>query len=132
MMDKLTKLVEMWIFKANNDLKAVEVLFKEDEVLYDAVCFHCQQSAEKYLKAYLVSKNRDPEKTHIIGYLLNICIGFDKSFSELIDAGILTYYAVEGRYPGDFYFPSKEEADTAYFLALKVKEFVLKIINTDS
>ncbi|MBW1960508.1 MAG: HEPN domain-containing protein [Deltaproteobacteria bacterium] len=34
------------------------------------VCFHAQQCAEKYLKAFLTFKNIDFPKTHDIGELL--------------------------------------------------------------
>jgi len=30
----------------------------------DNVCFHCQQCAEKYLKALLIKYGGEPEKTH--------------------------------------------------------------------
>ena len=39
---------------------------------------------------------------------------------------MLTDYAVEIRYPDDWYEPSMEETKEAYAIALKVKEFVLK------
>jgi hypothetical protein len=47
--------------------------------------------------------------------------------AEMIDeADILTEYAVEFRYPDDFYIPDIEEAKEAYSLALKVKDFILE------
>jgi hypothetical protein len=30
----------------------------------EIICFHCQQSAEKYLKAFLFSNDIEPDKTH--------------------------------------------------------------------
>lgn len=37
-------------------------------------------------------------------------------------------YAVEIRYPDDFYIPDIDEAKAAYEMAKKVKEFVLRKI----
>jgi HEPN domain-containing protein len=53
--------IEKWIIKAVNDLKLAEHELRqpEDEIVTDAICFHCQQAVEKLLKAYLASKNID-------------------------------------------------------------------------
>jgi hypothetical protein len=40
-------------------------------------------------------------------------------------ANKLTRYAVEIRYPDDFYFPSLEEAKEAIEICEKVKQFVI-------
>lgn len=60
-------------------------------------------------------------------FLLNLCSSVDTSFKgELPEADNLTDYAVEIRYPDDWYEPTIEEAKQAYEIALKVKNFVLK------
>ncbi|MHB8282277.1 MAG: HEPN domain-containing protein [bacterium] len=52
--------VKHWIIKAENDLKIAKDEMITNEPATDAVCFHAQQCAEKYLKAYLVfNGNRD-------------------------------------------------------------------------
>ena len=43
-----------------------------------------------------------------------------------MDAHTLTDYAVEARYPDDFYMPSAEETERAIEIADAVKQFVLK------
>lgn len=43
-----------WVEKAEGDyLTAKREVVVDESPNYDAVCFHCQQSAEKYLKARL-------------------------------------------------------------------------------
>ncbi|MDB9535728.1 HEPN domain-containing protein [Dolichospermum planctonicum CS-1226] len=42
-----------WLIKSQRDLKAAYVLLNNEESLLDAVVYHCQQAAEKALKAYL-------------------------------------------------------------------------------
>ncbi|MBI5327832.1 MAG: HEPN domain-containing protein [Deltaproteobacteria bacterium] len=118
--------VKQWIIKADNDITIAGKDLKTDNPVTDAICFHAQQSAEKYLKAYLVFKDIEPEKTHKIERLVLTCITFDATFSALKAGDILTEYAVEFRYPDDFYIPDIEEAKEAYNLALKVKDFVLE------
>lgn len=109
-----------WMQKAENDLKTAGQMLGADEIITDTLCFHCQQTAEKYLNAFLVSHGHVPEKTHKIERLLAACCQFDSSFEELSDVVLLTEYAVELRYADDFFIPSIEEARNAYLLALRV------------
>lgn len=116
-----------WIFLANGDLKSAEDLIMSREPVLISVCFHCQQAVEKYLKAYLFSYNINLKKTHNIYELLNCCIEIDKEFELLEKEQVdkLTIYAVEIRYPDDFYIPTIEEAKEAIGLAKKTKDFVI-------
>ena len=55
--------------------------------------------------------------------LLNLCSERDKTIKEeLSKTDILTDYAVEIRYPDDWYEPTIDEAREAIDLALVVKE----------
>ena len=42
-----------WLLKAKSDLKIAEDELKTAKPATDAVCFHCQQAAEKTFKAFL-------------------------------------------------------------------------------
>jgi HEPN domain-containing protein len=46
-------LARQWIAKAHNDLLTVENNLNAEQIPFDTVCFHCQQAAEKFLKAKL-------------------------------------------------------------------------------
>ena len=47
--------VRLWVEKAEHDLRNAEyVLTLAERRPFDTVCFHCQQCAEKYLKALLI------------------------------------------------------------------------------
>jgi HEPN domain-containing protein len=37
-------------------------------------CFHCQQAAEKYLKALLVERSRPVPRTHILADLVDLLL----------------------------------------------------------
>ncbi len=57
-----------WVLRARNDLKAAEYLLTlADGCPFDAVCFHAQQCAEKYLKALLTSHAVAFERTITFG-----------------------------------------------------------------
>ncbi|MDR0684906.1 MAG: HEPN domain-containing protein [Spirochaetaceae bacterium] len=53
----MKKQVEDWIVLADNDLYAAEIIMKDEYPLTNIVAFHCQQTIEKYLKAYLIEKD---------------------------------------------------------------------------
>ncbi|MGC8871244.1 MAG: HEPN domain-containing protein, partial [Brevinematia bacterium] len=129
MIDKETK---NWIIKALNDYKTAEKLINlpENEIITDTLCFHCQQTAEKLLKAFLVYHNVDFQKVHTIEYLIRLCSKIDNEFESLYEmTKKLTDYAVEVRYPDEFYIPTFDEAKKAFESATFVKEFVLKKLN---
>ncbi|MCP4452588.1 MAG: HEPN domain-containing protein [Planctomycetes bacterium] len=118
-----------WITKADNDLRVAEheMCLSSEQRVTEAICFHCQQSVEKYLKSYLVSHNTDFGKTHNLEYLLKLCSQYDPALAQ-VNIGNLSYYAVEVRYPDDFYIPSSEEARECIEIAKHVKALVLERI----
>jgi len=120
--------IKRWIMKAESDLKVARDELMTEKPANDMVCFHCQQAVEKYLKAFLVKNNMEFKKTHDISQLIELCLGIDKSFNELLDKNVdsLTIYAAEIRYPDYFYIPSDEETEDAINKAEYVKEFVMR------
>ncbi|MDY7030811.1 MAG: HEPN domain-containing protein, partial [Thermodesulfobacteriota bacterium] len=99
------------------------------EPITDTVCFHCQQTVEKYLKAFLVYHQIYFPKTHRIMDLLELCATKDSSFKvELENADNLTDYAVEIRYPDVWLEPGIDDAKEAFEIAKKVKKLVLNKI----
>jgi HEPN domain-containing protein len=119
--------IKKWILKAENDLKIAKDEMLTENPATDAICFHAQQCVEKYLKAYLISKDKETSKTHDILFLIKQCLLIDIEFNYLLElnADSLTSYAVEIRYPEEFYFPSLEEAKEAIEICEKVKQFVI-------
>jgi HEPN domain-containing protein len=95
-------LVEEWVHKAEGDYKAAVALNRlRKEPQPDIVCYHCQQSAEKYLKAVLVHFGIAPPRTHSLMDLLADCAVVDSSvtaWSPLVQA--LDPFSVRFRYPG--------------------------------
>jgi HEPN domain-containing protein len=125
---ELKELTLSWLKKADNDLKTAKDELNTENPATDTVCFHAQQCAEKYLKAYLIYHQVYFRKTHNIAELIELCKKVDPDFETLYDfkAERLTPYAVEARYPEEFFFPSLEEAKEAIETAEKVKAFVVE------
>jgi len=124
--------VKKWVMKAINDINIVkhELVQPDSEMVTDAICFHCQQSVEKFLKAYLVMKKIDIGKTHNLEFLLELCKKQDIDFGN-IDVGNLSFYAVTVRYPDEFYTPSVQEAKECFEIASAVRDFILRKLELD-
>jgi HEPN domain-containing protein len=92
-----------WIKKVEGDYQVALALSRSRKHSFrDAVCFHCQQSAEKYLKARLEEADIFSPKTHDLKKLLHLLLPVEPLWSALQPAlDRLTGYAVNIRYPGD-------------------------------
>jgi HEPN domain-containing protein len=122
------EIILRWFRKAESDLKVVKHLLTIDEPPTDALSFHCQQAIEKYLKAFLTFHDVRVKKIHDLEAILNLCIEQDVEFKSLDKEKIssLSLFAVDVRYPEEFYIPSLDEVKEYFEITLKVKEFVLK------
>ena len=120
----MNELTSEWIEKADNDFHSVDLLLTAGEFpIPDAACFHCQQCAEKYLKAYLQEHMVRFERTHSLTLLFDLCIPLDKDFENLrTELEQLENYSVAVRYPGVKI--SVELAEEAFVLATRVRQFV--------
>jgi HEPN domain-containing protein len=108
------QLAEAWLVKAEHDLAVARLLVREEKRLLDVAAYHCQQAAEKALKAYLTAREIIFPKTHVLEKLLDLCLSADASFEGLrSDAKPLTPLADEFRYPADASEPTPGEAEQA-------------------
>lgn len=117
--------VRGWVQKAENDLRNAEcVIVLEEDCPTDTVCFHCQQCAEKYLKALLILRAVPFPKTHDIVLLFNL-LGAESGVDlEVESIQPLNRYSVEARYPGDWDPIDAEEAADALAMARAVRRAV--------
>ena len=133
-MDKYkAEILKQWLEKANDDLRVAEYLSTmHHPTPYEIICFHCQQSAEKYLKAFIFLQDIEPEKTHDLEKLLGTCQEYDDKFSTLLTkAIILKGYGILPRYPNELGI-TNEDMKTAIRYAKDVQEFVLQAIEKES
>jgi HEPN domain-containing protein/predicted nucleotidyltransferase len=92
-----------WVRKAEDDIIGSRKLVQNKPPLHDLVCFHCQQSAEKYLKGVLQEWGLVPPRTHnLVDLLILLLLPRDPSLQSLrrrVDP--LTRYSVDFRYPDE-------------------------------
>jgi HEPN domain-containing protein len=80
----MNELTEEWLFKAEQDIYSADLLLHAGEIpVPDYVCFHCQQSAEKYLKAYLQEHQVEFKRNHDLVPLFRLCLSLDKEFQRI-------------------------------------------------
>ncbi len=121
--------VTMWLKIASEDYEAALFLKNMKPSPLEIICFHCQQSAEKDLKGYLVQNNIIVQKTHNLDSIIKKCIDIDESFIEIKKSCLrLTDYAVELRYPYRLEI-NEELMEVAIKDAFTIKMFVEKRIN---
>ena len=120
------ELIEQWIAKAEEDLKAAQLILSQEPALRSLIGFHAQQTAEKYLKAFLSRHQIEFPKTHNLGELLDLIAQVDPSLAgSLCDVTALNPYGVDVRYPSDFPAMTPGDAREAVELAGKVREAIL-------
>lgn len=126
---RIIRVLNEWLRKANMDLAVAERLTADEVPFCNAITFHCQQAAEKYLKAILTFWEIEFPKTHVLAMLLGLVETRDEALAKsLMDVIILTPYGAEMRYPGDRPDASREEADQAVHLARRVRDAVLPVL----
>lgn len=112
--DELHRLARQWVTRAEEDLlTAQHTLTLGESCPFTTVCFHSQQTAEKYLKALLTVLGVAFPRTHDLMELLSLVPGSAGLTLTVADLGKLNRYAVETRYPGDWEPITREEAQEA-------------------
>ena len=116
-----------WFKVADEDLLAAEHELRYEDAVLRTICFHSQQSVEKYLKGFLIYHNIEYPFTHNITLLISKIKEFELAieFSDL-SADLLTAYAVEARYPDPDIIISQERAKQAFLIALEVKNRIMQ------
>jgi len=125
--------VEDWMLLADKDLCVAEIILNHEYPLTNIVAFHCQQTIEKYMKAFLIEKDIPIIKTHDL-------IRLNAMIKEIIDLGIdeeklilINEAYIESRYPGEFGLmpdgiPSKEQAKEFITYSKEIKAIIIKEI----
>jgi len=118
-----------WLQYANNDLIVAKHCFNDlNPKQTEIASYHCQQCAEKSLKAFLLFKNTEPPKIHDLKVLNKLCQDIDSSFTEIvIQCAHLTPYGVTVRYPNEL-SPDEEMVKLAIDKAQQVYNFCIKKI----
>jgi HEPN domain-containing protein len=127
-----------WLVKSRHDVgsaclcvarRQARRLMEGDEPYLDTAVYHCQQTVEKALKAFLTYHDIVFEKTHDLTELVALSAQTESAFDDWQDvAAELTPYAVRFRYPADVLEPPKDEAEEALQQAESFVDFVLQLL----
>jgi len=129
------ELVKDWLTRARQDLRAASILAAAEEAPLDVAIYHCQQTGEKAVKAYLQWRDEPFAKTHNLRALVIQAATLDKGFEALEKAAdVLTPYVSAFRYPGGSYepMPEREEFDEALQHAQDIYDFVLSLLPVEA
>lgn len=117
--------VKEWVRFADMDVLSANHL---NEIQHpkplEIICYHCQQAAEKMLKALIIAYDGELQKTHDLGLLtdqLSEFIGFSDNILNAADE--LSPYGVKIRYPQDLHIEESHVAKALYNMKL-VYDFV--------
>lgn len=109
-----------WLNRARSSLSLAYA--QSDETYYEDLCYQAEQAAEKAIKAIFIALKRHFPYTHDIHLLVTLLEDDGVEIpDEIFQAGRLTVYAVQTRYPG-FSIPIDENH---YRQALSLAESVI-------
>ena len=127
---KTINLFHEWARFADEDLQMAQLALTEDGPP-NQICFHAQQAAEKALKAVLLFKKIEFPLVHDIEELLELAReGGVAVPPEIDEAGSLTPYAVEARYPGHLEEMASPDVNEAVRLAEAVLQWAAEILGS--
>ena len=116
----MKKTTREWVKKAEQDYVLAKQGSRSKVPVHDGVCFHCQQCAEKYLKALMEELGLAVPKTHDLDLLLAALMPHHPTLRSLRRGLLfLSDFAVDTRYPGSN--ASKRQAVAALRWAERVR-----------
>ena len=125
MLNKKKIYIEEWLNFAKEDLDTARVLLNSEYLYNRSICYHCQQSAEKDLKAYIIYLDLPLSKTHNLIKLVDQIFELDKEITQLQKAvEVLTDYVVTARYPDDSELIHDEESKLAFQESEKINNYI--------
>jgi HEPN domain-containing protein len=114
-----------WQRIAAMDLSTAEYLLGMSPLPIEIICYHCQQSAEKYLKGYLVFCGMAPPRMHDLDELCKLCVKLSDIFNNIADqCSDLTAYGVQPRYPMELIL-EEEDMQQALASARAIRNIIL-------
>ncbi len=85
-----------WLDFAYQDLRMAELAMRE--ALYNQVCFHAQQCAEKAIKGLLVYQGQTPPRAHRLADLLRL-LDPNPFAEQQFEVQLLDRFYIPTRYP---------------------------------
>ncbi|MCX6237571.1 MAG: HEPN domain-containing protein [Bacteroidia bacterium] len=124
--------ISEWIEKADHDLGSAKVIFLHLPDYFDTIAFHCQQAAEKYLKAALIFYRIEFSRSHDLVYLLELLSKkIEVDDSRFKRAFSLNSFGVQIRYPNKIVKLTKQELELAIEISEEFRSFAVNIIGIE-
>ena len=128
-MDAKRALTRKWVMKARRDLLSAKKLARGKDSYLDTAIYHCQQTAEKAIKGWLVYHDLSFEKTHDLRLLVTMASEVEPKFTSWFEvAEQVSPYATAYRYPGEILEPTEEEYLQAYKAASEFYQFICSLL----
>jgi HEPN domain-containing protein len=127
-MSELVNGTRGWIEKADHDLGSAKVIYLHLPDYFETIAFHCQQAAEKYIKAVLFFNRIEFQRSHDLIYLLELLsrkIEINESWYKI--AVSLNSFSVQIRYPNTIIKLSKEEIESSIQIAEDFRKFAIQL-----
>jgi HEPN domain-containing protein len=116
-----------WLQRAKSNMARAKAGRVSPDILYEDLCYDAQQAVEKAFKSVCIIHEIVFPKTHDIAYLIELLEKGGVEVPEnLQNAKMLTGYAVETRYPGDYEPVDEEDLRKAIEIAKEVLKWVKK------
>lgn len=90
-----------WLDRAGEDLICAQRLI-QDDFTYNSTAFHCQQTIEKALKAYILFRSNRLVDGHNLTWLLRQAARYNSHYNDWLKVTAkLNRAYIEARYPAD-------------------------------
>lgn len=117
------ELAKQWLQYALNDLLVAKNCLAMRPKQTEIACYHCQQSAEKALKSFLVFCKTEPPRIHDLRILCQLCIKQNEEFSTISNiCSDLNPFGTQIKYPNEI-APDESLALEAVNAAQKIYSF---------
>ena len=128
-MDAKRSLTRNWIMKARRDLLSAKKLARGKDAYLDTAIYHCQQTAEKVIKGWLIYHDISFEKTHDLRLLVTMASEVEPRFKSWFEvAEKVSPDATAYRYPGEKLEPTSDEYLQAFEAASEFYQFVCSLL----
>jgi HEPN domain-containing protein len=119
-----------WLLKADRDFGLASHASVHTPEYPDLICYHCQQAAEKFLKALVIHHGLPLRKTHDLEDLLDLLSPIEVSISiEFYEnARKINDYGVQIRYPDPSGDPSEADVVEALAASKFFRDFAILVI----
>ncbi|MFA9380053.1 MAG: HEPN domain-containing protein [Acetanaerobacterium sp.] len=114
-----------WLAKSGEDMRAAELLLAHCDC-HNICAFHCQQTIEKALKAYVLVASDRLVDGHNLTWLCRQALRYDRAFSQWLDeSATLNRFYIETRYPADVAFTiTRERIEFLCKIAREMYDFI--------